>query len=59
MIGVFVLICAIVGLYKNPYMTDFAQVLFLMALVNYHYPFHLASFLESTGIAHFHNIISV
>ena len=40
-------------------MLDFAQTLFLIALVNYHYPSHLASFLESTSIAHLHGLISV
>ena len=40
-------------------MLDFAQTLFLVGLVNYHFPFNLASFLESTSIAHLHGFISI
>jgi len=43
--GIFGLIVALVGLFKNPYMLDFAQTLFLVGLVNCHFPFNLASFL--------------
>jgi hypothetical protein len=45
MLGVLALLVAVVGLAKNPYMVDFAQTLFLVGLVNFHYPYHLASFL--------------
>jgi hypothetical protein len=44
-VGVLALLCAVIGLGKNPYMTDFAQSLFLLGLVNVHFPFHLASLL--------------
>ena len=40
-------------------MLDFAQTLFLVGLVNYHYPSNLASFLESTSIAHLHGLVSI
>lgn len=39
------LVCALMGLIKNPYMTDFAQILFFLGLLDTHYPLHLASFL--------------
>ena len=58
-LGVFVLVVALIGLGKNPYMLDFAQTLFLMALVDVHYPGNLASFLEGTSIAHFHGWIGL
>lgn len=44
-LGGFALIAAILGLIKNPFMTDFAQVLYLLGLLDTHYPNHLASFL--------------
>ena len=53
------LLVALVGIAKNPYMVDFAQTLFLVGLVNYHFPYNLASFLESTSIAHLHGLVSV
>lgn len=40
-------------------MVDFAQTLFLVGLVNFHYPRHLASFLESTAIAHLHGLVAI
>ena len=40
-------------------MLDFAQTLFLVGLVNYHFPSNLASFLESTSIAHLHGLVKV
>jgi len=55
-LGTFTLICAIMGLFKNPLMTDFAQNLFLIGLLDIHYPKNLASFFESTNIAHFHGV---
>ena len=58
-LGIFALIVALFGLAKNPFMLDFAQTLFLVGLVNYHYPFNLASFLESTSIAHLHGLVSI
>ena len=58
-LGIFVLLIALIGLGKNPYMLDFAQTLFLMGLVNAHYPGNLASFLEGTSIAHFHGLVTV
>ena len=42
-IGFVILACALIGLVKNPYMTDFSQIIYLMALVNLHYPANLAS----------------
>jgi len=44
-LGGFALIAALLGLIKNPFMTDFAQVLFFLGLLDTHYPRHLASFL--------------
>jgi hypothetical protein len=43
--GILGLIVALVGLFKNPYMLDFAQTLYLVGLVNCHFPYNLASFL--------------
>lgn len=40
-------------------MIDFAQTLFLVGLVDAHYPRNLASFLEASSIAHFHGLISI
>ncbi len=56
-LGIISLISALIGLFKNPFLTDFAQILFLIGLLNTHYPYNLASFLESCSIAHFHGII--
>jgi hypothetical protein len=56
-LGVLALICALMGLIKNPYMTDFSQILFLLGLLDTHYPSHLASFLEGSSLAHFHGLI--
>lgn len=53
------MVVAVVGLAKNPYMVDFAQTLFLVGLVDSHFPFHLASFLEGTRIAHLNGVISL
>jgi hypothetical protein len=39
------MIAALMGLIKQPFMTDFAQILFLLGLLDTHYPSHLASFL--------------
>lgn len=47
------------GLFKNPFMTDFAQVLFFLGLLDTHYPKHLASFFEACELAHFHGIFSL
>lgn len=49
--GIFTLLCAVIGLIKTPYMTDYAQVLFIVGLSNIHYPLHLRSYLENTGLA--------
>ena len=57
--GIFALVCAFLGLFKNPLMTDFAQNLFLIGLLDIHYPKNLASFLESTSIAHIHGLMSL
>lgn len=57
--GVLGLIVAIVGLFKNPYMLDFAQTLFLVGLVNSHFPSNFASFLESMSISHLHGLVKV
>jgi hypothetical protein len=43
--GMFTLISALIGLIKTPYMTDYAQVLFIVGLSNIHYPLHLRSYL--------------
>jgi hypothetical protein len=43
--GIFSLICAFLGLFKNPLMTDFAQTLFLLGLLTIHYPKNIATFL--------------
>lgn len=56
-LGALALACALVGLFKNPFMTDFAQVLFLLGLLDSHYPSHLASFLEGSSLAHLHGLI--
>lgn len=53
------LLCALIGLVKNPYMTDFSQRIYLMAFFNLHYPSNLASLLESCQIAHLHGIIKL
>ena len=58
-LGVLVLLIAVLGLAKNPFMLDFAQTLFLIGLVNFHYPSNLASFLEGTSIAHLHGLVSI
>jgi hypothetical protein len=55
--GSLALLVALGGLAKNPYMVDFAQTLFLVGLVDCHFPFHLASFLEGTSIAHLHGLV--
>ena len=47
------------GLFKNPYMTDFAQLLWILALNNIHYPKNLRTFLESTKIATLHGVMGV
>ena len=39
------LVVALLGLGKNPFMTDFAQMLFLVGLVDCHYPSNLAGLL--------------
>lgn len=44
-IGLILLICALIGLVRNPYLTDFCQIIYAYALVNLHYPVNLASFL--------------
>ena len=43
--GIFALFSAFLGLFKNPLMTDFAQTLFFIGLLDIHYPKNLASFL--------------
>lgn len=53
------LLVALLGLGKNPYMVDFAQTLFLVGLVDSHFPFHLASFLEGTQIAHLNGLVTM
>jgi hypothetical protein len=58
-LGLLALVVALLGLGKNPYMLDFAQTLFLVGLVDSHYPRNLASFLESARIAHLHGFISI
>ena len=58
-IALLALVCALVGLVKNPYITDFGQLIFLLALLNVHYPCHFASFLESTKLAHLKNLLSL
>lgn len=58
-LGLLTLIVALIGLGKNPYMIDFAQTLFLIGLVDCHFPTHLASFLESAGIANLHGFLSI
>lgn len=47
------------GLVKNPYATDFAQLVYLLALVNLHYPANLASLLEDSRVAHLHGILHI
>lgn len=44
-IGILALFCALIGLVKNPFMVDYAQVLFFLGLLDCHYPRQLASFL--------------
>jgi len=44
-LGSLALTVALSGLFKNPYMIDFAQTLYLVGLVNCHFPSNLASFL--------------
>lgn len=58
-LGLLALLVAFLGIGKNPYMIDFAQTLFLIGLVDAHYPSNLASFLESASIAHLHGLISI
>jgi hypothetical protein len=55
--GLFALMCAVIGLVKNPYFTDFAQIVFVVALTNIHYPIHLRSFLEDGSLAFLHGFI--
>jgi hypothetical protein len=55
-LGVFLLICALVGIINNPYMVDFAQFVYVMGLVDLHYPRHLASVLESGALAGLHGL---
>jgi hypothetical protein len=40
-------------------MTDFAQLVYLMAFFNLHYPNNLASVLESGAMAHLHGFIKI
>lgn len=58
-IGFLLLGCALVGMVKNPYMTDFAQLIYLLALVNLHYPNNLYTALQSSNLAHLHGIVQV
>jgi len=58
-IGILTLFCAIIGLFKNPYMTDFAQILWILALNNIHYPFNLRTFLESTKISTLNGFLGI
>lgn len=44
-LGILALFCALIGLVKNPYMTDFGQLLWILALNNVHYPLNLRTFL--------------
>ena len=44
---------------KHPFMSDFGQFIFLLALITLHYPYHLASALESTGLAQFNSVIPI
>ena len=41
-IGILLLAVALIGMVKNPYMTDFAQLIYLLALIGLHYPANLA-----------------
>lgn len=47
------------GLFKNAYMTDYGQLLWILALNNIHYPLGLRSFLESTKVATLHGIMGI
>jgi hypothetical protein len=58
-LAILTLFVALLGLAKNPYMLDFAQTLFLIGLVNFHYPSNLATFLEATSISHLHGLVSL
>lgn len=58
-LGIIFLICALVGLVKNPLMTDFAQLIYLLAFLNIHYPVNLSSMLESSRLAHLHGLVSL
>ena len=40
-------------------MTDFGQSIFLIGLLTIHYPLHLASAVESAGLAHFNSLVPV
>lgn len=51
-VGILFLVCALIGLVRNPYLTDFAQMIYVYSLINLHYPINLASFLESAYISH-------
>jgi hypothetical protein len=52
-------ICAVIGLVKSPYMTDFGQMFFIIYLNNVHYPFNLRSFLSGSKFAVLNQIISI
>ncbi len=58
-IGILALVCALIGLVKNPLMTDFGQLLWVLALNNIHYPFNLRTFLEGSKVAHLHGFIAI
>lgn len=53
------LFCSLMGLFKNPYMTDFGQLLWILALNNIHYPLNLRTFLESTKTASLHGFMGI
>lgn len=57
--GMWFLVIAIIGVFSKFQTTDFAQTLFFLALLNIHYPCHLAEFVEATAIAHLHKFVSV
>ena len=58
-LGILALFCALIGLVKNPYITDFGQLLWILALNNVHYPFNLRTFLESSKVANLHKFMSI
>ena len=58
-LGLFAFVCSVIGVVKTPYMTDFAQILFVLALNNIHYPLHLRSFLESTKLTFLNKFVAI